>query len=162
MGTTPQTQTRPRNEADPMTADAMEISITRDIAASPERVFALWTDPDAMMTWFGMAPNINERMVFEAHPGGAWAAYARDPEGNRFRMEGVVQAIEPARRLLQTWAYVDPEGTRHNETEVEVLFAPSAKGCLVTVHHRKIRFTPEAFQEGWRQSLDRIEAAAAA
>lgn len=144
------------------TTQPTAITITRDIAASPERVFALWTDPAAMMTWFGMAPNVNERTVFEPHVRGAWAAHARDPEGNRFRMEGTIKAIEPGARLVQSWAYVDAEGTRHNETEVEVLFAATGAGCRVTVHHRKILHTPDAFREGWRQSLDRIEAAAAA
>ncbi|MEM8819836.1 MAG: SRPBCC domain-containing protein [Pseudomonadota bacterium] len=137
--------------------ETTELTITRDIAAPPERVFALWIDPQAMMRWFGIDGMTNLEMAFDARPGGAWFSKARNPSGETFRMVGLIKAIEPNRRIVQSWAHEDAAGILGNETEVEVLFAASAKGCLVTVHHRRIRYTPEAFQEGWTQTLTRIE-----
>lgn len=137
------------------------ITLTREIAASPERVFAIWTEPAQIMRWFGMEGVTNREAVFEARPGGAWHVASEAPDGAKMRMEGTVKEIEPARRLLQSWAFVGPDGTRMNETEVEVTFAPSPKGCLVTVHHRRILRTPDLFEKGWGFSLARIEALAA-
>jgi uncharacterized protein YndB with AHSA1/START domain len=142
-------------------AHGTAVTLTREIAASPERVFAVWTDPAQIMRWFGMEGVTNREAVFEARPGGAWHVASEAPDGSAMRMEGVVKEIEPARRLLQSWAYVGPDGTRMNETEVEVTFAPSATGCLVTVQHRKILHTPDLFEKGWGFSLARIEALAA-
>ncbi|MEL7172585.1 MAG: SRPBCC domain-containing protein [Pseudomonadota bacterium] len=136
--------------------DTKDVTISRDIAASPERVFALWTDPEAMMRWFGKDGMTNIDMVFEAEAGGQWHARARNAAGEVFRILGTVQAIEPARHLLMSWTYEAPDGTLGNETEVEVDFAPSAKGCIVTVNHRRILYTPDAFREGWEQSLGRV------
>ncbi|MEO1470857.1 MAG: SRPBCC domain-containing protein [Pseudomonadota bacterium] len=133
------------------------VTVTREIAASPERVFAIWTDPDAMMRWFGIEGMTNLEAGFEPRVGGAWFSKARDPGGAEFRMAGTVTVFEPGRRLGQTWAYVDAEGVRGNETEVEVIFEAAPKGCRVTVNHRRILYTPDAFREGWGQSLDRIE-----
>ncbi|MEL6765901.1 MAG: SRPBCC domain-containing protein [Pseudomonadota bacterium] len=136
--------------------DIKDVTISRDIAASPERVFALWTDPEAMMRWFGKDGMTNVDMVFEAETGGHWHARASNADGEVFRIMGTVHTIEPARRLLMSWTYEAPDGTLGNETEVEVDFAPSAKGCLVTVNHRRILYTPDAFREGWEQSLGRM------
>ncbi|MEM9781519.1 MAG: SRPBCC domain-containing protein [Pseudomonadota bacterium] len=144
-----------------MTADAgASITLSRDIAASPERVFEIWTDPKAMMRWFGLDGITNLEAGFEPHVGGRWFSKGRDPHGNVFSMEGTVTAFEPGRRLGQLWAYVGADGERGNETAVEVLFEPIDTGCRVTVTHSRILHTPEQFQAGWEQSLGRIEALA--
>ena len=130
--------------------------MSREIAASPERVFEIWTDPKQIARWFGLDGITNIGVTFEPRLGGTWQSRARDPEGREFSIEGAILAFEPARRLVQSWAHVDHEGVRGNETELEVLFEPAAGGCRVTLHHRKIRFTPERFKEGWTQSLARI------
>ncbi|MEM7499212.1 MAG: SRPBCC domain-containing protein [Pseudomonadota bacterium] len=135
-----------------------EVTISRDIAASPERVFEIWTDPQAMMHWFGKDGMTSIDMAFEAEEGGHWHARARNADGETFRILGRILAIEPARRLLQSWTYEAPDGTLGNETEVEILFEPSAKGCRVRVCHRKILYTPDAFRDGWEQSVGRIAA----
>lgn len=140
---------------------AQTVTTSRDIAASPERVFALWTDPQAMMRWFGKDDMTNIDMAFEAVEGGHWHARARNPAGEVFRILGTVRAVEPARRLLMSWTYEAPDGVLGNETELEVQFEPSAKGCRVTINHRRILYTPDAFREGWEQSLDRMEGMAA-
>ncbi|GMG82361.1 SRPBCC family protein [Paralimibaculum aggregatum] len=132
-----------------------EVTVSREIAAAPERVYALWLDPQAMIRWFGIDGITNTGCEVDPQVGGAWKLAATGPKGP-FHVEGVFLALEPGRRVVQSWVHVDGDGTRGNETEAEVLFEPAGTGTRVTVHHRRIRFTPDAFREGWGQSLARI------
>lgn len=132
------------------------MTVTKEIGASPERVYALWLDKTAMMQWFGIDGFTNTGCAIEARVGAPWHMESRAPDGTPVRMEGEVLALEEGRRILQSWRSVEPDGRRLNETEAEILFEPVAGGTRVTVHHRKIRRTPEMFEAGWHQSLDRI------
>lgn len=54
--------------------------------------------------------------------------------GEKVKETGRVTCFEPPSRLVLTWRAVN--FAPHEETEVEVLFAPSPSGTLVTVCHR--------------------------
>ncbi len=137
--------------------DGTEITVTREIAASPERLYALWLDPAALTRWFGMPGYENLEAAVEARVGAPWHVTSRAPEGHTVTMKGEITALEPGRRILQAWRAVGPDGVEGNETEAEVLFEPVAGGTRVTVHHRRIRHTPEMFQHGWTHSLAQVE-----
>lgn len=134
-----------------------EVTVTRDIKAPVERVFALWTDRDAVMSWFGMKGTVNHDCRIEPYEGGAWHVEGRSPGGETFRLEGAFLTIEAPNRIVQSWQHVNADGTRGNMTEVEITFTTVEAGTRVEIHHRNIRHTPEMFQQGWTESLDAIE-----
>jgi len=132
-----------------------EITVSREIAAPPGRVYALWLDEAAMLKWFGIEGITNLSCRTDPREGGAWRLEAEGPNGP-FAIEGIYRALEPDRRILQSWQHIDAEGRPGNETEAEILIEETPRGCRVTVHHRRIKYTPDAFREGWGQSLARL------
>jgi len=153
---TPETNERTEAvEVEAVEDESVEISVSREIAAPPERVYALWLDPARMPDWFGIDGIENHGARIDARVGGEWHFDASGEKGP-FSLRGRYLALEPGRRILMTWQHVAGDGTGGNETEAEVLIEPIPGGCRVTVHHRLIRFTPDAFRDGWSQSLARI------
>ncbi|MBY8974664.1 SRPBCC domain-containing protein [Rhodobacteraceae bacterium NNCM2] len=139
-----------------------EVTLTREIKASIERVFALWTDRDAVISWFGMNGCVNHDAVIDARAGGLWHVAGKAPDGQDYRLEGTILEFEAPTRIVQSWQHVSADGTRGNMTRVEITFAPTEAGTLLTIHHRDILFTPEMFQRGWSDSIDKIEGILAA
>jgi carbon monoxide dehydrogenase subunit G len=54
---------------------------SRDIAASPDEVFAAFADPHRLATWWGPAGFRNTFDVCEFRPGGAWQFTMHGPDG---------------------------------------------------------------------------------
>jgi uncharacterized protein YndB with AHSA1/START domain len=71
---------------------------TIELAAPPDEVWDALTQPELLASWFGADVEI------EARRGGA--VDARFPDGTRRR--GVVQAVDPPRRLAFRWRPVPP------------------------------------------------------
>jgi len=145
----------PMNDAPAPLDPPVAVTITRDIAAVPERIWTLWFDPKARMLWHGLEGVTNKVCVADPVVGGLWRTDAEGP-GGPFQLGGTFTALEPHRRIVMTWAHTDANGVRGNETEVEVLFDPIETGTRVTVHHRQIRYTPDMFALGWTQALGKI------
>ena len=113
-----------------------------------------------MLRWFGIDGITNTACDVDPQVGGIWRLEATGPNG-AFHISGEFKVLEPSRRIVQTWAHTGADGVRGNETEAEVRFEPVAGGTRVTVTHRHIRYTPDAFREGWGQSLHRLAEMAA-
>ncbi len=139
-----------------------DVTVTRDINAPVARVFALWTDREAVMSWFGMKGTVNHACHIEPRTGGAWHVEGRSPGGDTYRMEGTFLVFESPDRIVQSWQHVASDGTRGNVTEVEITFTAIETGTRVHIHHRNIRHTPEMFHQGWTESLEAIAAHLAA
>jgi uncharacterized protein YndB with AHSA1/START domain len=111
---------------------------TVSVAASPERVFALFTGH--MGAWWpkgmtiGASPAVE--VLIEPHAGGRWFERSEDKAETNW---GRVLDWDPPRRLLlawqidATWAF-DPSF----ETELELTFTPEAGGTRVDMEHRNL------------------------
>lgn len=131
-----------------------EITLDRDIAAPIEAVWALWTDPNRVTEWFGLRGSEPISAGWDVREGGQWHLESRFGDGQVMRIEGIFRVVEPGERLVKSWWSVALDGSRGNETEVEIRFEPAPQGCRVTVTHRGIRHTPELFEAGWGYTLD--------
>ncbi|MEM9146285.1 MAG: SRPBCC domain-containing protein [Pseudomonadota bacterium] len=138
-----------------------EVVITREMQASPDLVYALWLNAQAMMLWFGVDGITNTACKTDPRVGGTWRMDATGPNG-AFHIGGTYLALEPGRRIVMSWVHVGADGVQGNETEAEIRFDPIPEGTRVTVRHSRIRFTPQSFQMGWEQSLGRMAAQALA
>ncbi|MEM1385132.1 MAG: SRPBCC domain-containing protein [Pseudomonadota bacterium] len=133
-----------------------EVTVSRVIAAPAGKLYSLFLDPKAMMTWFGMDGYTNLDCAVDARVGGAWHMQSRAPDGSLSRMEGEITRLDPGRRIVQLWRHVGAEGAVGNQTEADISFTPSGAGTEVTVVHRRILNVPELFAAGWQQSLNRL------
>lgn len=139
-----------------------ELRVERLIAAPPERLFALWTDPKLLVQWWGPEGYQTASLSLDPQPGGKWTTVMRTPEGVLRTASGVYRAIEPPRRLVFTWAWVDAAGVHGHESEVTVTFDAVPGGTRLVVHHKDFPDHDACTRHGmaWSSSFNRLAALA--
>ena len=139
-------------------AEDTTLRLERLIAAPPEVLFALWTEPAQLIRWW--APEGYEPAVdaLDARPGGRWRTTLRKPDGSVLATSGVYRIVEPPRRLAFTWAWEDEGGARGHETEVMVNFEATPGGTRLMLVQR--RFESKQARDnhtiGWSAAFDRL------
>lgn len=68
---------------------------SREIPASPEKVFAAISDSQRLARWWGPAGFANTFHVCEFKPGGRWSLVMHGPDGANYPNENVFAEIEP-------------------------------------------------------------------
>ena len=135
------------------------LEIERLIAAPPERVFELWTEPELVVRWWGPEGFDTPASSLDLREGGQWRTTMRSPEGKLMTVSGAYRKIEPPRLLSFTWGWEDEAGMRGHETLVTVRLDATPGGT-------KLRLRQETFQtkeacdqhtHGWASALNRLE-----
>src|SRR5688500_9812157 len=137
-----------------------ELTVTRHVAASPERAFDAWLDPKVARRFLFATPTGEMvRADIDARVGGKFAFVDRRPEHGDVLHEGHYEVIERPRRLVFTFAVpqFDP-----GQTRVAVDFAEAPGGCQVTLTHTDVLPEYEAqTRQGWGMILEGLERALA-
>jgi len=122
------------------------------IAASPETVFAFFTDPTKIVQWMGTEATLDPR------PGGVCRI---NPTGHAV-MSGEFREVEPPRRIVLTWGWeTEMFSTPPQSTIVEVALTPDGEHTVVRLAHRRLRPDAVRFhQVGWEHYLPRLATAA--
>ena len=131
---------------------AEPISASIFIAAPPERVFAYFTRPEAMVRWMGEFARLDPRR------GGDFAV---DIKGVPVR--GRYLEVDPPNRLRISWGHAGSERLPPGASTLEVELRAERDGTRVTVVHSDLP-EPEATAHlgGWRFFLGRLAEAEAA
>jgi uncharacterized protein YndB with AHSA1/START domain len=87
-----------------MSADR-ELTLTRLIAAPPEKVYRAWTEPELLKQWFAPKPYTTPVAELDVRPGGSSFIVMRGPDGRDLPNRGVYLEVVPNRRLVATDAY---------------------------------------------------------
>jgi uncharacterized protein YndB with AHSA1/START domain len=129
------------------------ITIARVVAATPERVFAAWTDAEQLAAWWW--PQLaGTSYDVDARPGGH---YRIESPAIGATVSGVYTEVDPPRRLVFTWVWDDGEPEDVVEDTVVVTFEPEDTGTRVTVEHTSVAHVPEGgAEQGWNDVLDRL------
>ena len=131
---------------------------SRLIASPPEVLFALWTEPDHLIKWWG--PEAYETVVhtLDLRSGGHWRIVLRRSNDSALAISGVYRVVEPPRRLVFTWAWEDERGTRGHETLVAVNFEPAPGGTrlILLQKHFENEQRRDGHDAGWSASFDRL------
>ena len=72
----------------------------REIPASPDQVFAAFSDPQRLARWWGPAGFTNVFSVCEFKPGGKWSFVMHGPDRGHYANESVFAEIEFARKVV--------------------------------------------------------------
>jgi uncharacterized protein YndB with AHSA1/START domain len=122
------------------------------IAASPETVWELLTDPEQAVRWMGLTAS------FDLRPGG------------RYRVEvipghtasGAFVEIDPPRRLVYTWGWEAHESVPPGSTTVEFELIADGDGTLLRFSHRDLPSTEAvaSHAHGWEHYFERLRAVA--
>jgi uncharacterized protein YndB with AHSA1/START domain len=146
---------------DTLTKDTV-LRLERVIAAAPERLFALWTEPEELVKWWGPEGYTTPECTMDARPGGRWRTAIRRPDGTDLTVSGTYRSIDPPRLLVFTWGWDDDAGLRGHETEVTVTFEPVPGGTRMVLTQRAFvdRDSRDRHAHGWSSSLVCLERAA--
>jgi uncharacterized protein YndB with AHSA1/START domain len=143
--------------------DETALRLERLIPSPPEVLFAFWTEPAKLLTWWG--PEGYEASVhsLDTKPDGRWRITLRRSDTGVRAVSGVYRIVEPPRRLAFTWAWEDESGTRGQETEVTVTFEATPGGTrLVLLQQRfESKQARDNHTVGWSSGFDRLTRAAA-
>ena len=125
-------------------ADPIRASIYID--AEPDRVFAYFTRPEAMVRWMGDFARLDPT---------AGGEFAVDIKGVPVR--GRYLEVEPPTRLLISWGHAGSDRLPPGTSTVEVRLRPERRGTRVDIVHSDLP-EPEASRhvQGWHHFLARM------
>jgi uncharacterized protein YndB with AHSA1/START domain len=141
-------------------ADSARPSLTfkRRLNASPEKVYAAWTDPEKIVRWFGRVDLKPETIgaQLEARVGGRYRIHFDNVAGEYFEVGGVYREVVPNERLVFSWAW---HSTPERESQVTVTMRPDGAGTLLTVHHEQLfdQAARDGHERGWTGALEKLE-----
>jgi uncharacterized protein YndB with AHSA1/START domain len=140
------------------TTSETTLRLERLIAAPPELVYALWTEPAELVRWFAPEGYEISVDVLDTRPGGGWRTSLRNSDGDRRAMSGIYRIVEPPHRLAFTWAWDDENGARSHETEVVVNFEATTGGTRLVLLQQcfENEQTRDRHTAGWSLSFDRL------
>jgi uncharacterized protein YndB with AHSA1/START domain len=129
-----------------------DLEITRVFDAPCELVFAAWTHPDHLASWFGPQGFTCSAVTVDARPGGRWRACIRSPEGEDHWMHGVYREVSAPERLAFTFAWEAQE----QETLVTIGFADLDGKTEMTFTQTGFPTAAErdGHHEGWTSAFD--------
>jgi uncharacterized protein YndB with AHSA1/START domain len=134
------------------------LSFKRRFNASPERVYAAWTDPEKIARWFGRVDLKPETMRAQTdlRAGGRYRISFDNAAGEYFEVGGVYREVVPNERLVFSWAW---HSTPERESQVTVTIKPDGTGTLLTLHHEQLfdQAAREGHERGWTGALEKLE-----
>jgi uncharacterized protein YndB with AHSA1/START domain len=134
-------------------------------AASRERVFDAWINPEVLKRWWAAAPTWETPLAeVDAREGGGYRLSMRTDEGEVHTVGGTFTEITPPERLAYTWAWEEgPDAAMagSERTQVVVEFLEDGDGTLVKLTHSgfsgdQIR---DMHVQGWAAVLANLERA---
>jgi len=125
--------------------DAIEREVR--IAASPEIVFEMLTDPEQYVRWKG------RKAWLDARPGGEFKVEIND----QATAVGEYVEVDPPRRVVFTWGWEGHPVVPPGSSTVEVTLEPDGEGTLLRLVHRDLPAAEaEQHTEGWDMYLSRL------
>ena len=127
------------------------IILERHVGASAPVVFSYLTESSRWSRWQGVSATI------EGHPGGIFAVTM--PNGSM--VQGQFIEVDPDRRVVFSWGWVDHQELPPGSSTVEIELIPDAGGTLIRLTHRGL--PPDELEihtAGWNRYLPRLGLAA--
>lgn len=130
----------------------------RHIEASPETVFAFFTDPEKLTRWLADEATLDPRR------GGVCHQIHIGQDGKRYSMRGEFVEVSPPERVVFTWGFENEDmDLRPGASTVEVTLEPRDTGTWLKLVHRDLPESERGDHDaGWGTMLDRLATAIAA
>ena len=142
----------------PPQSGELTLEMKRVLPAAPSVVFAAFSDPDKLATWWGPERFTVASLEFDTRVGASYRIEMQPPEGDAFYLTGEFREVDPPVRLAFTFVYDDPDpddvvtlvelSFRDLGESTEVVFA---QGPFKTAARRGLH------QAGWTDSFDKLE-----
>jgi uncharacterized protein YndB with AHSA1/START domain len=145
-----------------MTDEPPFLRLERVLDASPERVFAAWTDPAVLRRWFAAEPDwTTPEATTDVRVGGGYRLSMRDSTGIVHTIAGEYLEVDPPRRLVYTWQpqrHRDGSPPRLWVSVVSVDFVAEGSATRVVLEQRDLPDEAEraSHERGRRGCLDNL------
>lgn len=138
------------------------VHLERDYSASPARVFAAWSDPEALLRWARPGEGWEVTLTqFDFRVGGSSVTRFGPGDGQVYTDESRYLDIVPDSRIVSaaTLLVGDRLGFAGLLT---IALAPSARGCRLKLTEQGAYLDgldmPEGHEAGWGEMLERLDA----
>jgi uncharacterized protein YndB with AHSA1/START domain len=139
--------------------------MTRFFDAPRELVFKAWTDPKQVALWWGPHGFSNPVCELDPRPGGVIQICMDSPKFPDHWMDGkFLEVNRPEKLVFTSKAFLTEAGNAGIEVMNTVLFEEENGKTKLTLIAEVTRIAPEfqfaedGMDEGWSQSLERLEA----
>jgi uncharacterized protein YndB with AHSA1/START domain len=135
------------------------LELTRELAASRERVFGALTQPDDLAAWWGPRGFTTPEIELDLRVGGRYRFTMQPPDGERFHLSGEFQEVAPPGRLAYTFRWDEP--ARDDRETVVTLSLDAVRGATELSLSQGDFATEERLalhRNGWTDSLDKLSA----
>jgi uncharacterized protein YndB with AHSA1/START domain len=134
------------------------VTLKRRLKATPEKVFAAWTDPEKIVRWFGPAETMDGsvRAEMDVRVGGSYRVRFQTADGEKHEVGGTYQEVVANQRLVFSWAW---HTTPERESLVTLTLKADGDGTMLTLHHARFfdQKARDGHERGWTGTMDKLD-----
>jgi uncharacterized protein YndB with AHSA1/START domain len=136
--------------------DERVLTIERVFPATREELFDAWTRPEILVEWWGPEGFTTPEFDLDVRENGAWITTMEAPNGDRHTVSGVYKVIDRPARLVFTWGWRQPDGSRGHETQIEIRFEAVPEGTRQVLIQQRFADAEqrERHSHGWTSSFN--------
>jgi uncharacterized protein YndB with AHSA1/START domain len=116
---------------------AEELRLNRRFKAPREAVFRAFTDPAALVKWYGPEGMNVDNLKVDLRPGGAYSLTFQPADGAGHSLSGVYREVSPPDRLVMTWVWGQGD-MADVETLVTIDLAEAGTETELTLTHEML------------------------
>src|SRR5262249_43353996 len=130
------------------------IRITKLLPATPEVVFAAWTDPASLKEWMCPGTVTSATATLDLRVGGRFQIVMHRETSDALHV-GEYREISPPTRLVFTW---QSDGTLQQETLVTIELLPRGKQTELVLVHELFpnKQSASQHQDGWQDIVEKL------
>jgi uncharacterized protein YndB with AHSA1/START domain len=134
------------------------LTITRVFDATPQALFAAWTDASQISRWIGPRSVKAESKRMDAKTGGGYVIEMHHDSGKISTVRGIYRELKPGERIVFTWAWDGEGGKPGAEMLVTVTFKALGRQTEMTLHQVRIpsKESRDDHNTGWTGSFDKL------
>jgi uncharacterized protein YndB with AHSA1/START domain len=140
----------------------ISLRLERTFAAPREKVFGLWTDPQAVAKWF-LPPDQahwTEPPTFDARPGGRFSLRLIS-KGEFYDLHGTFREVHSPEKLVLSWQWDkdSPLAGSPGDTEVSIEFLPrgARTGVVLTQFGLRNEESRGQYERGWNRCFREMD-----
>ncbi len=132
--------------------------LKRELSATPDVVFDVWTQPEHMQHWLGPTPEFKLPIrEIDLQVGGKYRMGFEAPDGSMRIVGGTFSLVEKPNKLVYTWQWEEGEHAGC-ETQITVDFNAIESGTELVFTQERFRDAEmrESHNHGWTGALEQL------